>query len=191
MPELFVYRISLGVSVVVMSIFSVKILCALGLVWVQQSWHVLGCAEPLRHLTVLKDCNTGRTRLFVTSVTSATYIALLFPLHWKIVWILFPVGGIQSLSWKLVNMSVCIQNAQFSPSVQWEAAWLCTHMRSCGIPTGVGSVHPFICDPKSFLRENVCLSFVIMSFASEIQQLMYSADPSAQCSIATKNLCPL
>lgn len=68
---------------------------------------------------------------------------------------------------------VCIQNAQLSPSVLWEAAWLCTHMRSWRIPTCVGSAHCFICDPKSFLRESVDLCFVIVSFASEIQQLMY------------------
>lgn len=102
-------------------IYSVKILCALGLVWVQQSFHVPGSAEPLRHLTVLKDCNAARTRLFVTCVTC---VALQFPLHWNIVWQLLPTGEIQSISQKLVNMSVCIQNAQLSPSVLWEAAWL-------------------------------------------------------------------
>lgn len=119
MPELLVCRISLGVSVVVMSIHSVKMLCALGLVWVQQSLHVPGSAEPLRHLTVLKDSSAANTRLFVTCVT---YIALQFPLHWNIVWILLPTGEIRSISQKLVNMSVYIQNAQLSPFVLWESA---------------------------------------------------------------------
>lgn len=99
-----------------------KILCALGLVWVQQTQHVPGSAEPLRHLVVLKDCDTVRTRLFVTCVTYVTSIALQFPLHWNIVWTLLPTGEIQSISQELVNMSVCIQNAQLSPSVLWEAA---------------------------------------------------------------------
>lgn len=46
---------------------------------------------------MLRDFNAVRTRLFVTCVTCVIYIALLFPLHWKIVWILFPTGEIESV----------------------------------------------------------------------------------------------
>lgn len=80
------------------------ILCALGLVWVQQSWHVPGCAEPLRHLTVLKECNTVRTRPFVTSVTCVTTLPFCFPCTGKL-------------------FGYCSQQVKFSPCHgNW---WMC------------------------------------------------------------------
>lgn len=54
MPELFVCRISLNVSVVVVSIYSEDTVCT----WANSSSeHVPGSAEPLRRLTVLLEAD--------------------------------------------------------------------------------------------------------------------------------------